>query len=450
MKFEDFGLSEPILRAVKAGGYEVTTPIQAKAIPYVLEGRDLIGCAQTGTGKTAAFALPILHKLRATSKNGSALNGARGGRGQRRIRALMLSPTRELTSQIAESISTYGRFTGMRHAVVYGGVSQRPQVQRLRQGVDILVATPGRLLDLMNQGHVDLKSVEILTFDEADQMLDMGFIHDLRRIVRHVPRERQTLMFSATMPDAIRQVTTQWLQDPVHLQAGPAARPVEKVDQSVFFVEKRHKLGLLASFLKETLRPRTLVFSRTKHGADNIVRQLGRSGIQAAAIHGNKSQSARQRVLGQFKSDALPVLVATDVAARGLDIEGVSHVVNYDMPNVPEIYVHRIGRTGRAGAAGVAVSFCGMEERSQLRTIEHLIGRSITVETQLPDGAECPPPAAQGDQDRSRARRSAEEQSRANGYGRSNSRRMPKQQKKDKSRANKGGNAKRKRFRSAR
>ena len=448
MKFEDLGLAESILRAVEAEGYETTTPIQAKAIPCVLDGRDLIGCAQTGTGKTAAFALPILHRLQAKSKNQQVTKGSRRGRARRKIRTLILSPTRELTSQIAESISTYGRFTGMRHVVVYGGVSQRPQVQKLRNGVDILVATPGRLLDLMDQGHVDLRNVEILTFDEADQMLDMGFIHDLRRIVRHVPRERQTLMFSATMPDTIRQLTKEWLTDPVHLQAAPVATPAEKVEQSVYHVEKKQKPGLLASFLKETQTRRTLVFSRTKHGADSIVRRLNRSGIQAAAIHGNKSQSARQRVLAQFKSNSLPVLVATDVAARGLDIDGVSHVINYDMPDVPEVYVHRIGRTGRAGATGIAVSFCGADERGQLKMIERLIRRTISVETQLPDGSDCPKPAPATTQSRPSGTRGGAKKSRPRASGRSKSRRETTGQKGCVV-AKKAGKPKRKRYRAA-
>lgn len=461
MKFEDLGLAESILRAVEAEGYETTTPIQAKAIPCVLEGRDLIGCAQTGTGKTAAFALPILHRLQTRSKNQRVTKGKGRSRGKRTIRSLILSPTRELTSQIGESIATYGRFTPTRHAVVYGGVSQRPQVQKLRHGVDILVATPGRLLDLMEQGHVDLKGVEILTFDEADQMLDMGFIHDLRRIVRHVPQQRQTLMFSATMPNTIRQLTTEWLTDPVHMQAAPVATPAEKVEQSVFLVEKKEKPGLLASFLKETRSPRTLVFSRTKHGADSIVRRLSRSGIQAAAIHGNKSQAARQRVLAQFKSNSLPVLVATDVAARGLDIDGVSHVINYDMPDVPEVYVHRIGRTGRAGAAGIAVSFCGSDERGLLRMIERLIRRTISIETQLPDGSDCPTPAVSTSQERpprsrggvrkvasKRPGRAKSPRGSKQQTGRAKSQRSSKQQT-DRTEAKKPGKAKRKRYRSA-
>lgn len=448
MKFEDLGLAESILRAVKAESYETTTPIQAKAIPCVLEGRDLIGCAQTGTGKTAAFALPILDRLLAGNKARNTTQGARRKRGKRTIRSLILSPTRELTSQIGESIATYGRFTPLRHVVVYGGVSQRPQVQKLRHGVDILVATPGRLLDLMDQGHVDLKGVEILTFDEADQMLDMGFIHDLRRIVRHVPKQRQTLMFSATMPDTIRQLTTEWLADPVHLQAAPVATPAEKVEQSVFLIEKKQKLGLLASFLKETSTERALVFSRTKHGADNIVRRLSRNGIQAAAIHGNKSQAARQRVLAQFKSDKLPVLVATDVAARGLDIEGVSHVINYDMPDVPEVYVHRIGRTGRAGATGIAISFCGSDERGQLRMIERLIRRTILVETQLPDGTDCPKPAESPSGQRPPRSRGGSKKPGAKRPGRAKSQRASKQQN-GRPKSKTPGNQKRKRYRSA-
>ncbi len=448
MKFEDLGLSESILRAVAAEGYQTTTPIQATAIPHVLDGRDLIGCAQTGTGKTAAFALPILHRLQATARQGAVPKGSGRGRGRRPIRALILSPTRELTSQIADSFSAYGRYAGLRHVVVYGGVSQHPQVQKLRQGVDILVATPGRLLDLMEQGHVDLTKVEMLTFDEADQMLDMGFIHDLRRIVRHVPEKRQTLMFSATMPDTIRRLTTEWLTDPVYLEAGPVATPVEKVEQSVFFVEKKHKPGLLASFLKETCSRRTLVFSRTKHGADSIVRRLSRDGIQAAAIHGNKSQATRQRVLAQFKSDSLPVLVATDVAARGLDIEDVSHVINYDMPDVPEIYVHRIGRTGRAGAAGIAVSFCGSDERGQLQMIERLIRRTIAVETQLPDGSDCPKAPAAAPVDRPSRARGGRRPSASQRPGRSRSQRASKE-KRTGAVAKKVGPPKRKRYRSA-
>ena len=379
MKFDDLGLVEPILRAVQAEGYHTATPIQVQAIPEVIKGRDLVGCAQTGTGKTAAFALPTLQRLYARGNEPPKANGRRRSGNGRKIRALILSPTRELAAQIGESFSAYGRFTGLRHAVVFGGVSQLPQVRALQKGADTLVATPGRLLDLMNQGHIDLAEVEVLILDEADRMLDMGFIHDLRRIVAHVPRGRQTLMFSATMPAEIRQLAAQWLRNPARVQVSPEAAPAEKVEQSVYFVEPKQKPLLLANFLHNTPSTRTLVFSRTKHGADKIVRGLLRKGIRAASIHGNKSQAARQRVLAQFKSDRLPVLIATDIAARGLDVDDISHVINYDMPRDPETYVHRIGRTGRAGAEGIAVSFCGRDEHGQLRLIERLIRRKISV-----------------------------------------------------------------------
>ncbi|MFH1923528.1 MAG: DEAD/DEAH box helicase [Planctomycetota bacterium] len=390
MKFDDLGLVEPILRAVRAEGYQTATPIQVQAIPAVIKGHDLIGCAQTGTGKTAAFALPTLQRLCARGNEPREASSGRRAGNRRKIRALILSPTRELAAQIGESFSAYGKFTDLRHTVVYGGVSQGPQVRALQKGVDILVATPGRLLDLIGQGYVDLTGVEILTLDEADRMLDMGFIHDLRRIATHVPRGRQTLMFSATMPVEIRQLAAQWLRKPVHVQVAPDAAPAEKVEQSVYFVEPRQKPLLLAHFLQNTPSTRTLVFSRTKHGADKIVRGLLREGIQAAAIHGNKSQAARERVLEHFKSDRLPVLIATDIAARGLDVDDISHVINYDMPGDPETYVHRIGRTGRAGAEGIAVSFCGRDEHAQLRLIERLIRATITVQQQsgYPQGTE--------------------------------------------------------------
>jgi len=390
MKFDDLGLVEPILRAVRAEGYQTATPIQVQAIPAVIKGHDLIGCAQTGTGKTAAFALPTLQRLCARGNEPREASSRRRAGNRRKIRALILSPTRELAAQIGEFFSAYGRFTDLRHTVVYGGVSQGPQVRALQKGVDTLVATPGRLLDLIGQGYVDLSGVEILILDEADRMLDMGFIHDLRRIVAHAPRGRQTLMFSATMPVEIRQLAAQWLRKPVHVQVAPDAAPAEKVEQSVNFVEPRQKPLLLAHFLQNTLSTRTLVFSRTKHGADKIVRGLLREGIRAAAIHGNKSQAARERVLEHFKSDRLPVLIATDIAARGLDVDDISHVINYDMPGDPETYVHRIGRTGRAGAEGIAVSFCGRDEHAQLRLIERLIRATITVQQQsgYPQGTE--------------------------------------------------------------
>jgi len=395
MRFDNFGLAQPILRAVEAEGYETATPIQVKAIPEVIKGRDLIGCAQTGTGKTAAFALPTLQRLCESSNKSRAnkpqeTNGRRRTESRRKTRALVLSPTRELATQIGESFCAYGKFTGLRHAIVYGGVSQRPQVRSLQRGVDTLVATPGRLLDLIGQGYIDLSGVEILILDEADRMLDMGFIHDLRQIVTHVPGDRQTLMFSATMPSEIRQLAAQWLRNPVHVQVAPDAAPADNVEQSVFLVEPKQKPQLLAHFLHNTPSTRTLVFSRTKHGADKIVKRLLRDGIQAAAIHGNKSQAARQRVLDQFKSDELPVLIATDIAARGLDVNDISHVINYDMPHDAETYVHRIGRTARAGAEGIAVSFCGRDEQPTLRSIERLIRCSIAIERQpkFPNGTE--------------------------------------------------------------
>jgi ATP-dependent RNA helicase RhlE len=400
--FDQLGLADSLLRAVSAEGYHTATPIQLQAIPPVLAGRDLMGCAQTGTGKTAAFALPTLHRLSTSvspaTANGSAKNGSTPKhkvngkhrdsypRADRRpIRSLILAPTRELAAQIGESFKTYGQFTGLRYTVVYGGVGQGPQVRALENGVDILVATPGRLLDLMEQGHINLRNVEILILDEADQMLDMGFIVPLRRIVAAVPKSRQTLMFSATMPPEIRKLAGEWLRDPAHVEVCPVSTPIELVDQSVYFVEQRHKPHLLAHFLQNTAYTRTLVFARTKHGADKIVKNLVRSGIRAAAIHGNKSQNVRQRTLDAFKSDRPPVLVATDIAARGLDVAGISHVINYELPEVPEVYVHRIGRTGRAGATGIATSFCGREERGQLRDIERLTRRTLAVEQNHPE-----------------------------------------------------------------
>jgi ATP-dependent RNA helicase RhlE len=423
--FETLGLADNLLRAVREEGYETATPIQLQAIPAVLGGRDLMGCAQTGTGKTAAFALPTLQRLATSvspaiatiaarhSANGHAAprNGKRNSRyrdsfpmaDRRPIRTLVLAPTRELAAQIGDSFKTYGRYTGLRLAVVYGGVGQGPQVRALQNGVDILVATPGRLLDLMEQGHINLGHVEILILDEADQMLDMGFIVPLRRIVAAVPKGRQTLMFSATMPPAIRKLSSEWLRDPAFVEVAPVATPAELVAQSVYFVEARQKPQLLTHFLQNTAFTRTLVFARTKHGADKIVRNLVRSGIRALAIHGNKSQNARQRTLDAFKSDRPPVLVATDVAARGLDVDAISHVINYDLPDVPEVYVHRIGRTGRAGATGTATSFCGRDERTLLREIERLIRRAIAIEQDHPEYPRDTRPAASNDERRTYA-----------------------------------------------
>ncbi|MFO0820141.1 MAG: DEAD/DEAH box helicase [Pirellulales bacterium] len=429
MKFENLGLHQKLLRAIQEQGYHTPTPIQLQAIPHVLTGRDLLGCAQTGTGKTAAFALPTLHRLlmadtviidepttvrsnpaAATSASAipaSAIPASVTGpapsheqashrpsisahgssrvkpsarpMSRRKIRALVLAPTRELAGQIGESFDTYGRFSGLRQTVIYGGVGQGRQVDALKLGVDTLIATPGRLLDLMQQRYISLADVSMLILDEADQMLDMGFLPDLRRIVTQVPRNRQTLMFSATMPGEIRRLADQWLQKPVSVEVAPVATPAELVEQSVFMVEPRDKPQLLAQYLQSQATGRTLVFTRTKHGADKVVRILERSGIRAAAIHGNKSQNARLRVLAEFKSQRPPVLVATDIAARGLDIDEISHVINFDVPNVPETYVHRIGRTGRAGSTGIAVSMCGGEEREYLRQIERLMRRRIQV-----------------------------------------------------------------------
>jgi ATP-dependent RNA helicase RhlE len=330
-----------------------------------------VGCAQTGTGKTAAFALPTLHRL--------SVQASRPREQGRKVRCLVLAPTRELASQIGESFRTYGRFTGLRQTVIFGGVGQNPQVKALRNGVEILVATPGRLLDLMNQGFVNLDCVEVLILDEADQMLDMGFIHDLKRIIARVPKKRQTMLFSATMPPEIRRLADEWLRDPATVSVAPQSTPVEAIAQSVYFVEKRAKPELLARYLAEQQAKRTLVFTRTKHGADKLVKSLMQAGIRAQAIHGNKSQNARQHALAQFKSQHPPVLVATDIASRGLDIDSVSHVVNFDLPMAPEIYVHRIGRTGRAGAEGIAVTFCDREERGMLREIERLTRQRLPV-----------------------------------------------------------------------
>jgi ATP-dependent RNA helicase RhlE len=412
--FEKLGLAENLVRAVRAEEYTTPTPIQAQAIPVLLTGRDLMGCAQTGTGKTAAFALPTMQRLcessaasfapAPTTQDGAARfdsaeyggrsrdsrshntrrpHGQRGG--TRPIRSLILAPTRELAAQIGESFATYGQHTGLRFTVVYGGVGQGPQVRALRAGVDILVATPGRLLDLMEQGFIDLRKVEILILDEADQMLDMGFIVPLRKIVASVPKQRQTLMFSATMPPEIRKLASEWLRDPAHVQVAPVATPAELVEHSVYFVEHRNKVELLTHYLQNTATGRTLVFSRTKHGADKIVKHLSRAGIRAAALHGNKSQSVRQRTLDSFKSQKPPVLIATDIAARGLDVDAISHVVNYDLPDVAEVYVHRIGRTGRAGATGIATSFCGRDERDLLRQIERLTNLTLRIEQSQPE-----------------------------------------------------------------
>jgi ATP-dependent RNA helicase RhlE len=369
LTFEELRLIEPLRRAIQDEGYTTPTPIQEGAIPLLLQGRDLLGCAQTGTGKTAAFALPILQHLANVDKP----------RTPNRPRVLVLAPTRELAAQIGDSFKAYGAHLRLRVAVIFGGVGQGPQVQALRTGVDTLVATPGRLLDLMEQKLVALDRVEVFVLDEADRMLDMGFIRDIRRIVPKLPSDRQTLLFSATMPKEIAQLAGEMLRDPARVSVAPAATPVEKIEQEVMFVDKADKPRLLVDVLREEEPERVLVFTRTKHGANRVVQQLERDKITAEAIHGNKSQSARLRALGNFKSGHTQVLVATDIAARGLDIDGVSHVINFDLPNEPEVYVHRIGRTARAGAEGIAISFCGVEERGHLHDIESLIRRTLPV-----------------------------------------------------------------------
>jgi ATP-dependent RNA helicase RhlE len=371
MSFDALGLAEPILRAVAAAGYSTPTPIQERAIPHVCAGRDLLGCAQTGTGKTAAFALPILHRL--------LESGPPSRSRHRRPRILVLSPTRELTGQIADSFKTYAGKSGLRTVSIVGGVNQNPQVRALSQGVDIIVATPGRLLDLFQQRFVDLSGIEVLVLDEADRMLDMGFLPDVRRIVAKVPEERQTLFFSATMPPDIQDLADAILRDPVRIRIRPVQATTDLIAQSVYHVSTANKVQLLAHLLESQPIERALVFTRTKRGADRVVRQLEKTRIRAEAIHGNKSQAARQRTLENFKAGRISILVATDLASRGIDVEGVSHVLNYDLPEQPETYVHRIGRTGRAGASGIAISFCDASERGSLRDIERLGKQKILV-----------------------------------------------------------------------
>ncbi len=378
--FSGLGLAEPLLRALSAQDYDRPTPIQAQAIPQLLAGKDLLGIAQTGTGKTAAFALPILQSLAARQDRP----------GPRATRALVLAPTRELAIQIGEAFRIYGRHLPLRHAVIYGGVGQKPQVDALRRGVDILVATPGRLLDLMQQRHLRLDLATHFVLDEADRMLDMGFIRDVRKIAAALPRRRQTLLFSATMPGAVTGLAGALLHDPVRVAVTPAATPVERIEQRVFFVAAGEKRALLARILRDPALDRTIVFTRTKHRANRVAQQLEEAGIAADAIHGNKSQPARQRTLEAFRDGRLRVLVATDIAARGIDIDGVSHVINFELPNVPEDYVHRIGRTARAGASGAAISLCDPSEQAFLRSIEALTKRRLEVA----EGAPAHPSAA--------------------------------------------------------
>jgi len=375
MAFKKLELIDPILKALDAEGYTTPTPIQAQSIPLILEKRDLLGCAQTGTGKTAAFAIPILQIL---------FEQKREEHGPRNIKVLILTPTRELAIQIDESFAAYGKYTGLSHTVIFGGVSQLNQTNILRRGVDILVATPGRLLDLISQGFIDLKHLKIFVLDEADRMLDMGFIHDVKRIITKLPAKRQTLFFSATMPPEIQKLAHVLLTNPAKVEVTPVSSTVDAIEQSLYYVGKQDKLSLLLHLLKDEKIITALVFTRTKHGADKVVKFLHRHNITAAAIHGNKSQNARQNALGNFKSGSLRVLVATDIAARGIDIDDLSHVVNFELPNVPETYVHRIGRTGRAGNTGIAISFCDAEERDELKDIQKLIGKNIPVVAEHP------------------------------------------------------------------
>ena len=370
MKFEKLNLIAPILKAVEAIGYTVPTPIQESAIPVILEGRDLLGCAQTGTGKTAVFAIPILQILS---------NDQKKEIGPRKIKALILTPTRELAIQIDESFTDYGRFTGLKHTVVFGGVSQIPQTNILKSGVDILVATPGRLLDLINQKYISLSNVKMFVLDEADRMLDMGFSHDVKKVIALLPSVRQTLMFSATMPAEITNLVNTILRNPAKVEVTPVSSTVDTIEQKVYFVERKDKRSLLEQLLKSSSVDSALVFTRTKHGADKVARDLASARISAQAIHGNKSQTARQLALNNFKAKRTKVLVATDIAARGIDVQELSHVINFDMPNVPETYVHRIGRTGRAGLGGIALSFCDTEEKEYLRDIQKLISKKIPV-----------------------------------------------------------------------
>jgi ATP-dependent RNA helicase RhlE len=370
MLFEDLSLSKSIQRAVFEEGYTSPTPIQEKAIPFILAGKDLVGCAQTGTGKTAAFAIPIIHNLHRMIGSSKKT---------KEIRCLVVTPTRELAVQIGESFDTYGKYTNIRQLTVFGGVSQVPQVDQLKKGVDILIATPGRLLDLHKQGFIDFDSLHYLVLDESDLMLDMGFINDVRKIVKLVPTNRQTLLFSATMPMAIRELADTFLNKPEYVSVTPVSSTAEIIEQQIYFVDKENKRGLLYHLIRNENLNNVLVFVRTKHGADNVVKALKKHGVNAEAIHGDKSQTARQRVLDQFKNKEITVLVATDIAARGIDIESLPYVINFDLPNIPETYVHRIGRTGRAGNGGISISFCGRDEESYWKDIQKLI--KVNVKT---------------------------------------------------------------------
>lgn len=385
MTFQQLNLIEPLLKALKTEGYENPTPIQQQAIPVLLQGKDLLGCAQTGTGKTAAFALPILQLLH---------NEETQGREKRKIKALILTPTRELAIQIKESFTSYGKFTNLKNLAIYGGVRQHAQTQALRAGVDILIATPGRLLDLINQGHIDLRFIQQFVLDEADRMMDMGFIHDVKRLITKIPVKRQSICFSATMPYEIVQLLASVLTNPVKVEVTPETATAETVQQKIFHVEKKDKRALLIHLLDSSEIGSALVFARTKHGANKVAKELARAGIKSDAIHGNKSQNARQQALDLFKRKRIRVLVATDIAARGIDVDDLSHVINFDLPETAETYVHRIGRTGRAGAAGEAFSFCDIEERAYLRDIHRHIKQEIPISEDHPYRVELPQKAA--------------------------------------------------------
>jgi ATP-dependent RNA helicase RhlE len=375
MSFSTLHLIEPITKALEAEGYTKPTPIQEKAIPVLLERKDLLGCAQTGTGKTAAFAIPILQLLHQDELYKKSPAG---------IKALILTPTRELAIQIGESFTAYGKFLRIKHTVIFGGVSQKAQTDALRAGVDILIATPGRLLDLMNQRHVKLEQLKMFVLDEADRMLDMGFIHDVKKVIAKIPAKRQTLFFSATMPKEIAELANTILTNPVRVDVAPVSSTANTITQSLYYVDKKDKRKLLQHILEDRTIRRALVFTRTKHGADRVVKELHQAGVKAEAIHGNKSQNARQRALMNFKSEQIRILVATDIAARGIDVDELTHVINYEIPNIPETYVHRIGRTGRAGASGISLSFCDNEEEEFIRDIQKLIGKQIPLATENP------------------------------------------------------------------
>ena len=374
MKFEDLKIIEPILKAVAEEGYKAPSPIQEQAIPHALEGKDILGCAQTGTGKTAAFAIPIIQKIYNQGNKGS----------KRQIQSLILTPTRELAVQIEDSFRSYGRYTNLKYCSIFGGVSQNPQTEKLRKGVDVLVATPGRLIDLINQRLVNLSNVSMFVLDEADRMLDMGFINDVKKIISLIPKKRQTLFFSATMPKEIAELVNSILVDPVKVAVTPVSSTVDKIKQKVYFVDKANKKKLLVYLLKNKDIDTALVFTRTKHEADKVEKDLKANKITAQAIHGDKSQNARQTALNNFKSGKIKVLVATDIAARGIDIDELSHVINYNLPNISETYVHRIGRTGRAGLGGTSISFCEYEEKDYLKNIQKLIKKTIPIAEENP------------------------------------------------------------------